>query len=291
MMLTEKDAVKRLFLRPWMSGIPQGARTALRICLTTLCLIAANLVISSPPAWAESACSSEHFDEVTKVRYVHDGDTLHLSDGRKVRLIGINTPELARDNKAAEAFAIEAKNALRALFDKNKTIALVYGKDKKDRYGRLLAHTYLADGQNVQALLLTQGYASAIIIPPNTKFAGCYLEAENTARCNKTGLWQKQNILQASQLENRHIGFHLLRGTVESIAIDDKGIWLNLDNRLTVGIRPENRALFDIKTIEGLLHQSIVVRGWVNKSNRTRPFYLRLKHPLSLQTVSALNCH
>jgi len=274
-----------------MGGIPQKAMTALRICLTSFCLVAVYLIISSPPARAESACPSEHFDEVTKVRYVHDGDTLHLSDGRKVRLIGINTPELARDSKAAETYAIEARNALRKLFDKDKSIALVYGKDKKDHYGRLLAHTYLPDGQNIQALLLAQGYASAIIIPPNTKFAGCYLEAENTARCNRAGLWQKQHILEASQLENRHLGFHLLRGTVEDIAIDDRGIWLNLDNRLTVGIRPENRALFDLKTIEGLLNQSIVVRGWVNKSNRSTPFYLRLKHPLSLQSASALNCH
>ncbi len=191
-MLTKKDALQRLFLWPLY----------LLVLFNTL------------PAFADAACATEHFDETAKVRYVHDGDTLQLNDGRKVRLIGINTPELARDNKAAEAFANEAKNALKLLFNSNKSVNLLYGKDKTDRYGRLLAHALLNDGQNVQALLLKQGYASVIIIPPNTRFAACYLEMEHEARCNKTGLWQSENILQAKQLRKQDIGFHLVRGKV-----------------------------------------------------------------------------
>lgn len=245
---------------------------------------------SASTVFAGSVCSSEHFDEVSSVRYVHDGDTLHLIDGRKIRLIGINTPELARDNKAAEDYAVEAKNALKDLFKKDKSIALVYGKDKTDRYGRLLAHAHLVDGQNVQALLLSQGYASAIVIPPNTQFAGCYLEVENTARCNQAGLWQHKNILDASQLTSQHSGFHIIQGTVVDIDRNDKGTWLNLDNKLTVGIRPENRKLFDLKSVNNMLNQTVIVRGWLNKSKRTTPFYLRVRHPLSIQLASAFSC-
>ena len=87
-MLTKKGAIWRLFL-------------------CSLYFLAG--FIYSSAALADSNCSSDYYDETTNIRYIHDGDTLHLSDGRKVRLIGINTPELARDNRAAEAFAQQAK--------------------------------------------------------------------------------------------------------------------------------------------------------------------------------------
>ena len=271
---------------PWMDGISQGSRTAVRICLVYFSIS----FIYIPQALANPDCSTEQFDETSKIRYIHDGDTLKLNDGRKVRLIGINTPELARDGKPAEAFAFEAKNVLKSLFKKDKSITLVYGKDKKDRYGRLLAHVLLADGQNVQEILLQQGYARVIAVPPNTRLTACYLEVERIARCNKAGLWQNSDLPEAAQLENKHIGFHLIQGKVENITTNNKGIWLNLDNKLSIGIRPENQSLFDIKRLNNMLNQTIIVRGWLNKSNKSTPFYLRLRHPLSMQLFSAFSC-
>ncbi len=259
---------------------------ALRICL----LVFSISFVYAPQTLAGSACTSERFDETSKIRYIHDGDTLRLNDGRKIRLIGINTPELAHDGKPAETFAFEAKNALKSLFKNDKSIALVHGKDKKDRYGRLLAHAFLTDGQNVQATLLKQGVANAITMPPNTLFASCYLEMERYARCNNKGLWKNTSILEAKNLKNQHKGFHLVKGKVESINSNSKGIWLNLDNKLTIGIRPDNQSLFDIKALNGMLNQTIIVRGWLNKSNKSTPFYLRLHHPQSLQLFSAFSC-
>ena len=241
-------------------------------------------------ALADNTCSVTEFDETSHVRYIHDGDTIHLRDGRKVRLIGINTPELARDNKPAEAFAFEAKKKLTLLFEQDKSIALVLGKDKKDHYGRSLAHAFLSDGTNVQAAILEQGLASVIVIPPNTLFASCYLDIERSARCNKTGLWKNNNILQAKDLGRQHQGFHLIKGTVTTIKTDNKGIWLNLDNKLTIGIRTENLHLFDPEAVNKMLNQTIIVRGWLNKSNKSTPFYLRVRHPLSIQSTSAFAC-
>ena len=246
-------------------------------------------------AIADNACetnqTNQQFDATSKIRYIHDGDTLQLIDGRKIRLIGINTPELARDNKAAEPYAIEAKNALKSLFKNNKSIALIYGSNKKDRYGRTLAHTLLADGQNIQEILLEQGYATAIAIPPNTLLSPCYLEIEHKARCNKVGLWRDIKILQAKQLKNQHAGFHLVQGNVVNINTNKKGLWLNLDNKLSIGIRPENFPLFDIDAINKLVNQSIIVRGWLDKSNKHIPFYMRIRHPLSIQLTSSYACH
>ena len=270
-----------------MTFTKKGAPGRLFLCLIVFTI---NLASAASSA-AATSCSSNRFDEISSVRYIHDGDTLHLLDGRKVRLIGINTPELARDNRPAEAFSAEGKNTLESLFKRDKSIALVFGKDKKDHYGRLLAHAFLPDGTNVQAALLRRGLASAITVPPNLHFAACYFEAEQTARCNKAGLWQSTDILQASELDKQHIGFRLIRGTVKTIRTNRKGLWLNLDDKLTVGIRSENLKLFDRKTINNMLNQTIVVRGWVNKNNHSSPFYLRVRHPLSLQLSASFDCH
>jgi endonuclease YncB( thermonuclease family) len=274
---------------PGMDSIPQKGRMAVRLCLLFF-----PVFFSALPAAADSNCLNDQhgkpYDEVSKIRYIHDGDTLHLSDGRKVRLIGINTPELARDGKPAEPFAMEAKNTLKSLFKDEKSIALLYGKDKKDHYGRILAHALLNDGQNVQAILLKQGYARVITVPPNTQFVSCYLEIEREARCNKTGLWRNADLLVAKDLQNHHKGFQLIQGTVEHININKKGLWLTLDNKLTIGIRPEDQFLFDTEAINNMLNQSIIVRGWVNKSKKPTPFYIRVRHPLSIQLSSAFSC-
>ena len=275
------------WLCPRMDGIQQRARTAVLLCL----LYFSGLLFASFPAHADNACSSEHIDETTTIRYIYDGDTLQLRDGRKVRLIGINTPELERKNKTAEPFAIAAKSALKGIFKNQKTIALRYGEEKKDHYGRVLAHGFLTDGQNIQALLLNLGLARVISIPPNTQFSACYLEQERKARCKKTGLWKQTKILQAKNLKNQHTGFHLVQGKVTNISTNTKGIWLNIDNKLTIGIRPENQALFDIKEINDMVNQSVTVRGWINKSNKSTPFYIRIRHPLSIQLSETFSCN
>jgi endonuclease YncB( thermonuclease family) len=263
--------------------------TQIYLIFLAITLVSTTPSLASTPL-TQTNCSSEQFDETSTVRYIHDGDTLHLTDGRKIRLIGINTPELARDSRPAEPFSIESKNALQSLFKKDKSISLVFGKDKKDRYGRFLAHAFLADGSNAQAALLQQGLASVITIPPNTRFASCYLDVERSARCNKTGLWKNIGTLEAKTLKRQHTGFHIIKGTIRSITTNNKGVWLNLDDKLTVGIRPENQKLFDLEAINNMANQTIIVRGWLNKSNKSNPFYLRVRHPLSIQLPSSISC-
>jgi len=244
------------------------------------------------PAWAEIACPGASYDETSSIKYIHDGDTLHLKDGRKVRLIGINTPEVAHGDKAAEPFSVESKNALKDLFSDSKTVSLIYGKEKQDRYERLLAHAFNENGDNIQAILLKQGLAHAIAFPPNTRFSACYKQQERKARCAGDGLWKKTKPLAAKSLDDTHIGFQLVKGKLQDININKKGIWLNLDNQLTVGIRPDEQQLFDINAIYKLLEKSIVVRGWLNKnkSKKALPYYMRIRHPSSLQSATAFSC-
>lgn len=253
--------------------------------------------LSSLPAVSSAArdaavCAATHYDETARIKYIHDGDTLHLKDGRKVRLIGINTPEVASSKKAAEPFAAEAKETLKALFKSNKAISLVYGKEKHDRYERLLAHGFTSDGKNIQAALLTKGHASAITSPPNTQFSACYQQQERTARCNKAGLWKNSRPLTVNKLNDRHIGFQLVRGRLININTNSRGVWLNLDNRLTIGIRPDNQSLFDVRTLNKMLDQEIIVHGWLNKGRKTTPtaYYIRIRHPSGIQLASSFAC-
>ncbi len=271
---------------PGMDTMTQIARKAMWLCLC--CFI-------SLPALGSTACPAADYDETTRIKYIHDGDTLHLKDGRKVRLIGINTPEVARGNHAAEPFAAEATDALKALFKTSKSISLVYGEEKHDRYERLLAHGFTDNGKNIQAALLNQGHARAITFPPNTRFSACYLQQEREARCSKAGLWKKIKPLAAKKLDDTQIGFQLVIGKLKSININKKGIWLNLDDKLTVGIRPDNQSLFDVNSIYKMLNQKVMVRGWLNKSKTTtattRSYYIRARHPSSIQLAAEFACN
>lgn len=239
-------------------------------------------------------CPEANYDETTSIKYIYDGDTLHLRDGRKVRLIGINTPEISHGNTAAEPFAAEATDALKALFRDKKSISLIYGEEKYDPYKRLLAHGFTDNGENIQTILLIQGYARAITFPPNTRYSACYLQQERKARCNRKGLWKKIKPLTAKRLNDTHIGFQLVKGKLKNININKKGIWLNLDNKLTIGIRPDNQSLFDINAIYKMLNQKIVVRGWLNKNKKVSPtnppYYIRVRHPSSIQLASTFSC-
>lgn len=81
------------------------------------------------------------------MQQVVDGDSLRLVDGRKVRLIGINTPELGRDGKPDEPLSVKARDALEKIIATH-TITLKMGPDKTDHYGRTLAYVMLPDGSS-----------------------------------------------------------------------------------------------------------------------------------------------
>ncbi|MCM8781042.1 MAG: thermonuclease family protein [Candidatus Omnitrophica bacterium] len=136
------------------------------------------------------------------VSRVIDGDTLMLESGQRVRLIGIDTPEmhdsdkLYRDSQRTgqdiRTIKELGRRAWRFTKDltENKRVSLEFDVDKKDRYGRLLAYVYLKDGTFVNAEIVRQGYASLLTIPPNVKYADLFLRLYQEARENKRGLWK-----------------------------------------------------------------------------------------------------
>jgi endonuclease YncB( thermonuclease family) len=124
-----------------------------------------------------------------KVRNVIDGDTLILEDGEKIRLIGINTPEVQSRYSESQPGGQAAKDWLqRALL--NPTIWLQYDAQQFDKYDRRLAHVFLESGQYLNALLLEQGLAMLTLIPPNLLYAEELIQAQQTAEQKQAGIWQ-----------------------------------------------------------------------------------------------------
>ena len=137
------------------------------------------------------------------MRRVVDGDTLELSDGRRVRLIGVDTPEayfsqkLLRDSKKTkrdietiQALGRKASNFTRGLCA-GKRVRLEFDVEKRDRYKRVLAYVYLEDSTFVNARIMEEGYGQVLTIPPNVRHADYFLRLQQEARRDGRGLWEK----------------------------------------------------------------------------------------------------
>lgn len=132
-------------------------------------------------------CSSSQF---VRVNRVIDGDTFELSTGKKVRLIGVDTPESVHPRKPVQYFGKEASDFTKSLIE-GKDIKLEYDVQKTDKYGRLLAYVYLDDSIFVNAELVKQGYAQVATYPPNVKYSEYFIQLQKEARDNNIGLWSQ----------------------------------------------------------------------------------------------------
>jgi len=129
-------------------------------------------------------CAQENIFTVTKVI---DGDTLTLNDGTKIRLIGVDTPELHHPTKPVQFFAEEASKFTRNLVE-GKKVKLAYDWQKIDKYDRTLAYVYLMDGTFVNAEIVKQGYGFAYTKYP-FKYMDNFRKYEKEAREKGIGLW------------------------------------------------------------------------------------------------------
>ena len=126
------------------------------------------------------------------VRRVIDGDTIELRDGRFVRYIGIDAPEVRR--KVGDRWVVDPEPFARAATDANRRLVehqpvrLEYDVQPKDRYGRILAYVYVGE-RMVNEELLAAGYAQLLTIPPNVRYVERFRAAANEARRARRGLW------------------------------------------------------------------------------------------------------
>ncbi|PIQ71822.1 hypothetical protein COZ40_02420 [Candidatus Roizmanbacteria bacterium CG_4_10_14_3_um_filter_39_13] len=138
--------------------------------------------ISTQPVSSQSA-------ELAIVKRVVDGDTIELSDGRKVRYIGIDTPELHHPTKGVQCFGKEAMEKNKELVE-GKTIKMKKDISETDRYKRLLRYIWVGD-IFVNEYLAREGYALQATFPPDVAHAELFRLAAEDARIKNKGLWNK----------------------------------------------------------------------------------------------------
>ena len=237
------------------------------------------------PAAADS-CTAPSATEQVKVRYVTDGDTVILADERKIRLIGINTPELARDDKPAQPLAIRARDRLRQLlFRHGNRVRLGYGEDRKDRYGRTLANLWTPDGENLGAELLREGLGWMIAIPPNIHFLPCYQGAEQSARKAGAGVWKHPayTVKQSRDLGLRTTGFQRVQGRILRVNHGGGATWINLEGRFAIRIPDADIKYFPSRPQNNWVGRILEVRGWAFKTRGE--LRVTVHHPSMLQFI------
>ncbi|MBH0024692.1 thermonuclease family protein [Salinibacterium sp. SWN248] len=128
------------------------------------------------------------------VNYVHDGDTLYLQNGSaelKVRLIGLDTPELSSQQNpdAEECYGIEARELLRDFLPEGTAVWAAEDREPEDRYGRSLLYVYLQDGTFVNLAMVELGAAEALKVGLNDRYWPELRDAEDDAYAAKLGMW------------------------------------------------------------------------------------------------------
>lgn len=231
------------------------------------------------PALADY-CNRPDIGQRVSSKRVIDGDTLDLVDGRRVRLIGINAPEIGRQGKPSEPYAQAARRELQQLVADSSELRLLVGEEQQDRYGRTLGHLFDGMGVNIEARLLRQGLGFTVAVPPNLQLLDCHLQQEQQARHQRLGVWSRSPVRRASQIDAG--GFQLVRGRVEQVSRSARHVWLDLDGPLTLRLPAELVAAPD--RWQG---QELEVRGWVVDRGKPRSGQKRYLLPvLELRLVN-----
>jgi micrococcal nuclease len=126
----------------------------------------------------------------TVVTRVVDGDTIEARIGGEVedvRLIGVDTPETVKPGTPVECFGPRASHFTKRRLE-GRRVRLVFGVERRDVYGRLLAYAYLG-GRFFNPILVRRGLARTLTIAPNDRFAALFEHLELRAARAGRGLW------------------------------------------------------------------------------------------------------
>ena len=138
----------------------------------------------APPSTARASGTVDRAPCV--VAAVTDGDSFRCRDGQRVRLLLLDAPEMDQG-----PFGIQARDALRTRLRRNDTAWLEYDVQREDRYGRTLAYVYPAarGGTSVNLTQARDGWAVAVVFPPNVRDIARIRAAVAEAREARRGLW------------------------------------------------------------------------------------------------------
>jgi micrococcal nuclease len=132
--------------------------------------------------------------EKSQVRRVVDGDTVELSNGQKIRLLNIDTPETVKANTPIMCYGREASDFTKKLLT-DKNVQLVSDREANDQYGRGLRFIFLdgVDTDNIEnsinADLVKNGFARAVSYKPNITYIKDFQNWESQAKSKNLGIW------------------------------------------------------------------------------------------------------
>lgn len=221
-----------------------------------------------------------------RVKAIYDGDTILLENGKKIRLLGINTPEVEGRHKTAQAGGEEAKQWLVAEL-KNIKVRLEKDIEKKDKYGRVLAHVFTEDKKHINYQLVRNGLASVNIYPPNLKYVNKLLDAEKQAEQKQLGIWGN-DAYSPKQVADigvvRINGWQRVLGKIKNIRNTRKNIYLNFSDTFAIKINRKTLPLFP--KLESYLGKQLEVRGWI--SRRKKKYSMFIRHPSAIKIIERI---
>ena len=220
------------------------------------------------------ACADSTLVQVEKV---FDGDTVLLQDGRKIRFLGINSPEVAHGNQPAESGGEQAKLWLQQRLE-HKFISLEGDSEAQDKYGRTLAHVFTQDQQHINLQLVKNGLATVSIFPPNLKYTEVLLAAQHSAEQAKLGIWGDAAYaplpFQSLTADNYH-GWKRITGRIQAIKQGVKGSYMQFSDQAAVLVDQQYTGQFP--ALESYVGKNLEVRGWWYRSKQR--FILPVRHP------------
>ena len=235
-------------------------------------------------------CTKESSASLASIKRVIDADTLELSTGERIRLIGVDAPELGRRGQADEPFSREGKRALeQKLESHNHRVWVQPGEEPKDRYDRLLADLFFEDGRSVQGWLLEQGWVMQVFIAPNLRYSDCLSIDEQKARQQGIGIWSLAEYepgIASTAVPNSVRGAVIVKGRVVRIGQSQANIWLNLEGGVAIQIPRKSLQRFN-QNIEQLEGRQVRVRGWIVKDNsQHHQWRIRIEDGRALEVLS-----
>ncbi|MBC7219435.1 MAG: thermonuclease family protein [Hadesarchaea archaeon] len=141
------------------------------ILIISLFLLATEIFIGQNFSHSQDFQGQPVIERVAVVSRVIDGDTIEIEGGEKVRLVGVDAPELRSIDPVERELAEKAKEFVDKLCPPGSEIGLnVDDLEPRDRYGRVLALVYIKDGDiwvNLNVELLRSGLAEILYMPPS----------------------------------------------------------------------------------------------------------------------------
>lgn len=250
-----------------------------------VCLVAV-FAPAGDAAASPDNCPAYSAGEKVTIARVDDGDTVRLGDGRRVRLLGVNAPELARDGQEDQPYARDARKAVKSFFAESRSARLLLDAERRDKYGRTLAHLFDHRGNSLAAYLLRSGLAWHVAVPPNLRLADCLAEQEQSARSAALGIWSADGMAPVPSDEIRRSGYQRVRGRVLRVQFG-KAWWINLDGKLSGVIYAEHQHRFDPVKLRQLEGVRVELQGWVypSRSKKYQPWRMKIETPYALERL------